>query len=242
MNKKFDLGFTLAEVLIAVVIVGVIAAITIPGVVANYNKKILVTQLQKNYIELQEMLLTLKTENYQKGLYGSKLNQKTGSTVAETAGSFLRNYYKVTQNCTSDTQPCFADKYANISDMEESEFSCSLGYSVTVASGAAICIVPAKITKKELFSPTGNKIVETKNPAIVYIDVNGTKDPNIGGRDMFTFNIYEDFTIDEIDPANADLSSIESEREKLYNDNCLTSAIGKGCFSKILNDNWTMNY
>ncbi len=242
MNKKFDLGFTLAEVLIAVVIVGVIAAITIPGVVANYNKKVLATQLQKNYVELQEMLLTLKTENYQKGLYGSRLNQKTGYSVSGTAGSFLRDYYKVTQDCVYDTQPCFADKYADISTMTDTDFDCS-GYSVNVASGAAICIIPAKITEEEQSDASGGTTtVETKNPAIVYIDVNGAKDPNIGGRDMFTFNIYEDFTIDEIDPAEADLSTIESDREELYNNNCLTSSIGKGCFSKILTDNWTMNY
>ena len=59
---------------------------------------------------------------------------------------------------------------------------------------------------------------------------------------MFTFNIYEDFTIEEIDPASTDPTSLDTERESLYNDNCLTSSIGKGCFSKILNDNWEMNY
>ena len=149
MNKKFFWGFSLAEILIAVAIVGIIAAITVPGVITNYNKKVLITQLQKNYIEMQEMLLTLKTENYQKGLYGSRLNKKGSQNASANAGSFLRNYYKLTDDCTSETQPCFADKYANISNMEESDFSCSTGYSVTVGSGAAICIIPAEITEEE---------------------------------------------------------------------------------------------
>ena len=39
MNKKISRGFSLAEALIAVAIIGIIAAITIPTVVANYNQK-----------------------------------------------------------------------------------------------------------------------------------------------------------------------------------------------------------
>ncbi len=242
MSKKFVWGFSLAELLIAVAIIGVIAALTIPGVIANYQRKALLTQLQKSYVELQESLLILKTENYQKGLYGSSLNKKSSTSIRNSAGKFLLGYYKITQDCETDTQPCFASKYADLSTMTYSDYSCE-GYSVVVAGGAAICIVPASITEEEVSDGTGATTTkETKNPAVVYIDVNGSKEPNIGGRDMFTFNIYEDFTIDEVDPASTDLSSIETERNNLYDENCLTSSIGKGCFAKILNDDWEMNY
>lgn len=242
MNKKFVWGFSLAELLIAVAIIGVIAALTIPGVIANYQRKALLTQLQKSYVELQESLLILKTENYQKGLYGSSLNKKSSTSIRNSAGKFLLGYYKITQDCETDTQPCFASKYADLSSMTYSDYSCE-GYSVNVASGAAICIVPASITEEEVSDDTGATTTkEIKNPAVVYIDVNGSKEPNIGGRDMFTFNIYEDFTIDEVDPASTDLSSLEEERDNLYEENCLTSSIGKGCFAKILNDDWEMNY
>ena len=242
MNNKFVWGFSLAELLIAVAIIGVIAALTIPGVIANYQRKALLTQLQKSYVELQESLLILKTENYQKGLYGSSLNKKSSTSIRNSAGKFLLGYYKITQDCETDTQPCFASKYADLSSMTYSDYSCE-GYSVNVASGAAICIVPASITEEEVSDDTGATTTkEIKNPAVVYIDVNGSKEPNIGGRDMFTFNIYEDFTIDEVDPASTDLSSLEEERENLYDENCLTSSIGKGCFAKILNDDWEMNY
>lgn len=243
MSKKFVWGFSLTELLIAVAIIGVIAALTIPGVIANYQRKSLLTNLKKNYVELQESLLLLKTENYQKGLDGSILNNKGTKTVADTAGKFLKDYYKITQDCSTDTQPCFASQYADLSSMSYTDYSCD-GYSVNVASGAAICIVPASIYSRISIDPStlqANK-VEFKNPGVIYIDVNGPKEPNIGGRDMFTFNIYQDFSIDEVDPASTDLSSLESARNTLYNENCLTSSIGKGCFAKILNDDWEMNY
>lgn len=46
MNKNF--GFTLAEVLLTLGIIGVIAALTIPQLVSNYQKKSCSNTLKKN--------------------------------------------------------------------------------------------------------------------------------------------------------------------------------------------------
>lgn len=78
--------------------------------------------------------------------------------------------------------------------------------------------------------------------AKVYIDVNGPDLPNIYGRDMFTFNIYEDFSIDNISPVTIKYNDATAERNTLFKNNCKTSTTGEGCFGKILNDNWQMNY
>ena len=47
-------GFTLAEVLITLGIIGVVAAITLPTVIQNYQKQVLVTQLKKMYATWNE--------------------------------------------------------------------------------------------------------------------------------------------------------------------------------------------
>jgi prepilin-type N-terminal cleavage/methylation domain-containing protein len=44
MKKR---AFTLAEVLITLGIIGVVAALTMPSLIANYQKKVYVAQLQK---------------------------------------------------------------------------------------------------------------------------------------------------------------------------------------------------
>ncbi len=46
------IGFTLAEVLITLGIIGVVAALTIPTLVNNYQKKTYVTGLQRAYAQL----------------------------------------------------------------------------------------------------------------------------------------------------------------------------------------------
>jgi prepilin-type N-terminal cleavage/methylation domain-containing protein len=54
MYKKNKNAFTLAEVLITLGIIGVIAALTIPMLVASYQKRVLVTQYKTNYSILSQ--------------------------------------------------------------------------------------------------------------------------------------------------------------------------------------------
>lgn len=243
-NKKLH-GFTLSEALIAVVIVGVISALTVPGVVANYQTQSYLNGLKKAYTDLQQNLTTLQTENYRlKGLYGSKLHLKDADdTIENTVGEFLTTYYKINKDCETDTQPCFADAYGSINSNNDVNFSCN-GYSVLLANGSAICMSPATKSIMHMMGGPGKPGFdrEVKRPVTVYLDINGPDLPNIGGRDMFTFNIYEDFSIDEVWPEEIKNGTAQAERNNLFDNNCLTSSTGEGCFGKILNDNWRMNY
>ena len=54
---KQKLGFTLAEVLITLGIIGIVAAMTIPVLITNYQKKTTATRVKKAYSEL---LLAIK--------------------------------------------------------------------------------------------------------------------------------------------------------------------------------------
>lgn len=53
-------GFTLAEVLITLGIIGIVAAMTITTLITNYQKKTTATRVKKAYAELLQAL------NYQK--------------------------------------------------------------------------------------------------------------------------------------------------------------------------------
>ncbi len=237
MNRRLFLGFSLAEVMIALAVVGIIAAMTVPVVISNHQRQVMVTQVQKIYSDFGQALTILEAENLSKGLFASVLNKKDGKTIAQTAGVFLvgdadnKPYFQVKRDCGTTAQPCFAASYKTIGNTSvATAFSCENGYNVTFPSGSAVCIIPAEID--------ADTRGETANPATVYIDVNGAEEPNIAGRDLFTFNIYNDYTVDEVDPASANK---EAQRTTIM-DTCTTSAVGAGCFSKLLNDNWKMNY
>ena len=55
-------GFTLAEVLVTLGIIGVVSAMTVPTLMQNYQKKSYVTQLHKVYNELNQVLLKYQTD------------------------------------------------------------------------------------------------------------------------------------------------------------------------------------
>lgn len=248
---KDKLGFTLAEVLISVVVIGIVTALTVPALYNNHQKKTQLMLLQKAYKDLTENMTMLSSQSY-KGFYSSplSLNSKTvvaddGSatltrkTVDQTAGEFFRKYYDLSKECKETAQPCFAANYKKLSNGDLSSFSCADGYSVILKSGTAMCIIPAD--KKHDGDGTEANPASDAHPATVYIDVNGPDKPNTGGRDMFVVNIYNDYSVDDIKPADAKSSTSRTVRNELAA-NCLTSAVGEGCFSKIINANWRMNY
>lgn len=59
--KKY--GFTLAEVLITLGIIGVVASMTLPALIQNYNHLVLKSQFQKAYSVAQQVVLMAKTES-----------------------------------------------------------------------------------------------------------------------------------------------------------------------------------
>ena len=55
-------GFTLADVLVTLGIIGVVSAMTIPTLMQNHQKKTYVTQLHKVYNELQQAFLQYRND------------------------------------------------------------------------------------------------------------------------------------------------------------------------------------
>lgn len=55
-------GFTLAEVLITLGVIGVVAALTIPVLIENHNKKIVVTRLKKVYTTMNQAIKMAELE------------------------------------------------------------------------------------------------------------------------------------------------------------------------------------
>ncbi len=246
MNRKF--GFTLTEMIIALGVIGIITALVVPGVIQKYQRDAQIMQLKKAYTNLEHNLTMLSSENIKGDLTTSKLGgditNKTNpgnSFKRSNVETFFKDYYKITKDCGTTPTPCFAESYKSISDPSSNE-ALDIGgnacYGALLADGSSIYICPQTILIGRGQSGTSTDYI----PAKFYIDVNGPDKPNIGGRDMFVFNIYNDYSIDVISPETKINGDAKAEREEFFNDNCLTSSIGEGCLGKIINDNWKMNY
>ena len=66
MNTTFykqNKAFTLAEVLITLGIIGVVAALTIPTLIANAEKSSIISKVEKDYAMLSQVSMSLANEN-----------------------------------------------------------------------------------------------------------------------------------------------------------------------------------
>lgn len=61
--KKYNYGFSLAEILITVGIIGIVAAVVLTSVSLNYKKKVIATRLEKVYSDLLQALKMSELEN-----------------------------------------------------------------------------------------------------------------------------------------------------------------------------------
>ncbi len=216
-NYKF--GFTLAEVLVTLGIIGVVSAMTVPTLMQNYQKKSYVTQLHKVYNEIQQASLQYITDRNALNLKEAGLNS---NSAAET---FVRTYFKVVQECDS-MDDCFAsaDEYKKLTGTTVDGYGRS-HKSFVLANGAAI---------RPIISGDTGAVLN------IGVDINGKQGPNILGRDLFWFYLYSDGIIDDYG-TSAPLT--KEKREENYNNSCNNTSGGAGgCFGKILNDNWEMTY
>jgi prepilin-type N-terminal cleavage/methylation domain-containing protein len=80
-------GFTLAEVLITLAIIGVVAALTIPAVTKNYKATELKTQFKKSYSILNQAIARMYMEE---GVVVSKIDSPSGNAFYNISKNYLK--------------------------------------------------------------------------------------------------------------------------------------------------------
>ena len=215
-------AFTLAEVLVTLGIIGVVSAMTVPTLMQNYQRQSYVTQLHKTYNEFSQALL-----RYQADRNAINLSE-AGLSSQDAVNNFITTYFKNVKECDTMNN-CFASSYKAMNGGTLNNSYVVNVKSYVFASGVSI---------RPLYDKSGAKLVN------IGIDINGQKGPNIGGRDLFWFYVYNNGVIDDapID-ANTVAPMTTEQRNTQFNAKCLNhEGSPDGCFGKILNDNWQMTY
>ena len=184
-------AFTLAEVLITLAIIGVVAAITIPSLVKNYNEHAWSTA-QKVFTERLEV--ATRQMNTEEKLAGYS---NTMDFVNE-----LKKYIKITRVCdNSNITKCFNKEVIwnegeDPIDMSTIKNAASLGQddwdtdtvAVQFANGVNAIIAYNPNTTQE---PFNNQFSATSNSMAILYDVSGNKNPNTNGKDIAGINVTE---------------------------------------------------
>ncbi len=178
-------AFTLSEVLITVGIIGVVAAMTVPTLMQNYQKQSYITQLKKSFSELSQVAESAMADSNSPRLMETK-------AVRAGTDNFLQTYFKTTQICdAANGVDCFASEYTTLNgtayrlrDLLSGTSSCAV-----LASGSSLCLA----NRSSFISAV--------------VDVNGKQGPNILGRDLFSLYIQNDGTVTS--PTSPSAASVE---------------------------------
>ena len=185
MTTKNKKGFTLAEVLITLGIIGVVAALTVPTLMQNVTNKQFETGNKVFTNKLKEALKVMNTQQVLRG-----------HTTTEAFINEFKKHYKVNNVCVDNPTQCFQksvtwnDKEVDLSNIREAKDMVQYGpdeadwgtkvVGVQFANGISGLVAYNPKCKADPF----NMQAEVLNCLAIVYDLNANATPNEYGKDL----------------------------------------------------------
>lgn len=186
MNRKFKYGFTLAEVLITLAVIGIVAVMALPTVIQNFQLK----------------SFDVKWKNFNAKMIQLTRNMAVGREFgpfpqSSYFGEKLPKYAKVMKVCdSSNMDECFIEEFSNddevinVADLTSSKNlgkdyeNDNIGVSFLDGTGAIMSYNPrCKLTNPYAWLPGDNPV----DCLSFIVDLNGFAKPNEVGKDIVTY-------------------------------------------------------
>ena len=236
-SKKF--AFTLAETMIAFMIIGIVASITVVVLVQNNQKDAFALSLKKFYSTTQQALNYWKTENVCgdaecMGFVGSVQDPEWNNMME----NHIKKYFNIRKICKYGDSSCEGHTTCGFNSKNCGTSFGSEQFSYITADGMYVRILPTT-TSGAWYNWT--------------LDVNGPAGPNIIGRDVHLFRMYKDGTLHAYcdlfyaqggNPKNNINNNLYwktntklcDPKEQSYNGNSY------GCTARIMENNWKIDF
>ena len=222
-------GFTLAEILIVLAIIGTIASLVIGAAINNVNEKATVVKVLRAYSDLNRIFDLYKVTKNNISIIDEmaetnrKINYRDFGPAHAQLRAFFNSNLNIIKNCERN-KGCFPDKCHTINrvpiaDGSDTILPCSQEWNPYTNSGAYYKYILKGGYSLALQMPWDIHNIES----LIAIDTNGTKKPNAYGRDIFIFKLNKD----GVSP--------------LKNEDCNSKGPGKGCSNYIIK-NRNMKY
>ena len=190
-------AFTLAEILITLGIIGVVAAMTIPNLITAHQKKTASAALKRAVSTINQAIRLSEEENGEVEIWDKTLEPK------EFINRYFAPYIKISKICNNNQECGYNPTYAwkNLRGKYEHY------YSPTYQNRRAFITMDGIIYT---YSVISGSAVELNNDRIIIIDVNGNKKPNQHGKDVFF--LYRQEEKNSVIPYGADKSYNEIKK------------------------------
>lgn len=238
MKKLF--GFTLAEVLITLSIIGVISAMVLPNMIGHWEKKALETQTKHFYSMMTLAIHNYMADNHVDDLTDTPMFQERyeidATRVKEEVDNFFTKYLKVARKCHED--PFYLGGTTNN--------KCKSIEAKVIDKGSLNHgDIPPDYILMHGYAIHVFQYPDYISPLNIIVDVNGNKGPNRGGRDIWNLDIFYDGTINgpNLNPeCMNDSGCAKRTMNSEFYSKCLTSYDGSGCFGRFKDRGFKFDY
>lgn len=227
---KKKVAFTLAETLITLGIIGVVAAMTIPNLITTHQKKVTVTKLQKSISVLNQAYKLSVAEQGQ-----PEVDDILNMQIEDYFYKYWAPYLKHATYCETPMDCGYTSRFFERPNGKTDNYQMTkdANFTFLTSDGMAYSI---QIRGYGSDLPYSNGKVQTNGSLSIIVDVNGSKGPNVFGKDVFYLrgSNFEDIGIQ---PYGYDKTNEE------INENCSKSKDGTGryCAEKIKRAGWQID-
>ena len=170
-------AFTLAEVLITLGIIGIVAALTLPSLIQNYTEKATVAKVKKNYAIISQAYQMALNEEGAVDTWG--LESYGGAGDETNILIHLKKYLNLSKYCGVEPLGCWQTPTYSMDGTVLANLDHHRTVSKAVLSDGTVIATSIGVHS----SPWD----DTSIWATYTIDVNGAKKPNMHGKDVFSF-------------------------------------------------------
>ena len=241
--KILKKGFTLAEVLITLGVIGVIASVTMPALKADIDKNIMAQSLRTNVSVLKSGFAQMKAKEdvddiRDTNLWGDLISEEVSADSDEDIKDQVKKqfgkYFKI-EKMTSGV-PSKVSIY-NLQLSADSTMNKYVRFYMANSAAYNFIFYPASYTPncdKEFCNPVADLI----------LDVNGDKGPNIYGKDIYRFYIGE---TGDLYPYGGEAVNEYKSDINLWSDS--SECVGKSpkgngfsCTARVMEEGYSINY
>ena len=247
-------GFTLAEVLVALGIVGVLSAMTAPTLIKNNQNLVYAKTLSTAVSDFEIAMNAMITRENVSNLHETPAWEDIGDFDA-----FVENLSEIMnlEESNSNSNAYYDDDDGNINILN----SANTQQSSTVFGGNAFTLVTTKgivyhirpISSENQNRTDFQAMMEgvnlTRIAAWVFIDVNGNQRPNRTGRDIFGFILGNDGIMYPLGGRDAaffldnNAANIWSTDASTYTcTNAVKDNFALGCTARLIDNNYRIDY
>jgi len=188
-------AFTLAEVLITLGIIGVVAAMTMPTLIQKHQEQVTVTRVKKFYSLInQTLLMAIKDNGYVDEWNFIESDEDSGNILSDKFAGYFKPYLKIAKDCGSNAGCLGYTKKVNLLSGAEHNTNYEINksyYKMILTDGTYMWM------RRDWGTETNSQPCNDSDGGLakvcgaIWIDINGKTQPNTIGKDIFIFYIQK---------------------------------------------------